>query len=178
MTISRSRIYNFDTAVPHIDTVLDAAAFLEEETMLLAVKILLTIVTLGYSLIPALADLNKTHATNPRWTGHARFHCVWQVVSYIILAIAMLAIIWFPILPERPQLILPLVAAVAVYGGFFAAVLGKRFYAGENYDENGYLPVGGPLGLALDVNITIFTTMVAFVAVTAFLVSQLVTAAV
>ena len=94
--------------------------------MLLAVKILLTIVTLGYSLIPALADLNKTHATNPRWTGHARFHCVWQVVSYIILAIAMLAIIWFPILPERPQLILPLDGRMHLVAGEHAHVLGPH----------------------------------------------------
>jgi hypothetical protein len=35
--------------------------------MMLA-RLLLTLVTLGYSLIPVLADFNKTHATNPSWT--------------------------------------------------------------------------------------------------------------
>jgi hypothetical protein len=45
--------------------------------MLLAIKILLTIATLGYSAIPGIFDSNNTHATNPSWTGHARYHVVW-----------------------------------------------------------------------------------------------------
>lgn len=62
--------------------------------MLLTVKILLTVVTLGYSLIPAIADFNKTHATNPKWLPHARYHVVWQVMSYICMALIALYLIW------------------------------------------------------------------------------------
>jgi hypothetical protein len=36
----------------------------------IAARVLLTLATLGYSLLPALADFNKTHATNPLWTPH------------------------------------------------------------------------------------------------------------
>jgi hypothetical protein len=45
----------------------------------LIARALLTLNTLGYSLGPAIADFNRTHATNPLWTPHARFHVVWQV---------------------------------------------------------------------------------------------------
>jgi hypothetical protein len=60
----------------------------------LSARILLTILTAGYGLIPALADLNKTHAKNPLWTPHARFHVVWQVCSYVGLALIGLGLIW------------------------------------------------------------------------------------
>jgi len=62
--------------------------------MLLAIKILLTIATLGYSAIPGIFDSNNTHATNPSWTGHARYHIVWQVSSYVYVALLMLCLIW------------------------------------------------------------------------------------
>ena len=38
----------------------------------LIARILLTLATLGYGFVPVLADFNKTHATNPKWTPHAR----------------------------------------------------------------------------------------------------------
>ena len=50
--------------------------------------------TLGYSAIPTLFDFNNSHATNPSWTGHARYHVVWQVVSFDIMAILSLWLIW------------------------------------------------------------------------------------
>ena len=36
--------------------------------------------TVIYGFVPALVDLNKTHATNPLWVGHTVFHVVWQVM--------------------------------------------------------------------------------------------------
>lgn len=50
--------------------------------MLIAAKILLTLTVLGYTLGTMRADFNKTYATNPKWTPHARFHVVWQILSY------------------------------------------------------------------------------------------------
>lgn len=58
--------------------------------MLLTAETLLTVVTLGYSLIPALADFNKTHATNPKWLPHARYHVIWQVMTYVCMALIAL----------------------------------------------------------------------------------------
>jgi hypothetical protein len=127
--------------------------------MLILIQAMLTIVTLGYSAIPALADFNKTHATNPVWVPHARFHVVWQVSSYLCFAAIALVLVWAPgpVVVERLWLVAAL--AGAAYGGFFAAVFFKPVYGGANYDQNGVLPVRGPFNMELDVNITIFTIM-------------------
>jgi len=129
---------------------------------MIAAQALLTLVTLGYSAIPTLADFNKTHATNPQWTPHARFHVVWQVSSYLGVGAISLALIWWPgpLAIERLWLVTGL--AVAVYGGFYAALFSMRLYGGMNYDENGYPPVykivlGKRIGF--DANITAFTIM-------------------
>jgi hypothetical protein len=129
---------------------------------MLAAQLLLTFATLGYSLIPAVADLNNTHATNPNWVGHARFHVVWQVVSYLGIALIALALIWVPQANQVNSLWLVTAVAIAIYTGFFTATFSRRIYGGENYDPNGILPVRPPiLGryLAFEVNISIFSVM-------------------
>ena len=50
---------------------------------ILIARFLLSLVTLGWGVLTVVADFNKTHATNPAWTPHARFHVVWQVLSYV-----------------------------------------------------------------------------------------------
>jgi len=134
-------------------------------TMLVA-QVLLTLVTLGYSAIPTLADFNKTHATNPLWTPHARFHVVWQVSSYLGVAAIGLALLWWPgpLAIERLWLVTGL--AVAIYGGFYAALFSMKVYGGTNYDENGYRPVyKSVLGkrIGFDANITAFSIMTVLV---------------
>jgi hypothetical protein len=128
-------------------------------------KILLTVITLGFSVIPTIFDFNETHATNPEWLPHARFHTVWQVISYDCIALIALCLIWWPgeLAVARSWLATGL--AASVYAGFFAAVFGKKLYGGANYDTNGVQPVPF-LGLEFDVNISIFTTMVALLALT------------
>jgi hypothetical protein len=41
---------------------------------LLMARALVTFATIGYGVLTVKADFNKTHATNPLWTGHTRFH--------------------------------------------------------------------------------------------------------
>ena len=131
------------------------------DTMLVA-QVLLTLVTLGYSAVPTLADFNKTHATNPLWTPHARFHVVWQVSSYLGLGAIALALIWWPGPLAIERLWLVSGVAVAIYGGFYAALFSMKLYGGTNYDENGYLPVYKTIlgkRIGFDANITVFSIM-------------------
>lgn len=126
---------------------------------ILVARILLTLVTAGWSFATVIADFNKTHATNPAWTGHARFHVVWQICSYVGFGILALALIWTPGPLVRERLILVAVMAAIVYGGFFIAAFAMPLYGGRAYDDNGYLPFPAPVPLiakAWDVNMTAF----------------------
>ncbi|MGW4912732.1 hypothetical protein [Streptomyces sp. NPDC004270] len=136
--------------------------------MFTTARILLTFVVLGYSLVPALADFNRTHATNPLWTGHARYHVVWQVSSYLGIGAVSLGLLWLPL--EHPVWRAHLTAAIAlcVYGGFFAAAASRRLYGGTLADENGYKRLephvfGRPW--SVDLNIAAFTTLVLVLAI-------------
>ena len=134
--------------------------------MLLA-RILLTLMTAGWALGTVLADFNKTHATNPLWTPHARFHVVWQISSYVGFGLLNLALIWWPgpMAVER-QYLAALIGSI-VYAAFFAALLAMPVYGGGAYDENGYQPYPAPLPLFAqkwDVNITVFSVQLVILA--------------
>lgn len=142
--------------------------------MLTVGKILVTLAVLGFSVIPALADLNATHATNPTWTRHARFHVVWQSSSYNLLAILALALVWWPGDHDQARTLLAGTIAACGYLGFFSALVTRKAYDGRLYDDNGYPPfhlniVGKRR--AFDVNNVVFSFMFALtlvaVAVTA-----------
>lgn len=143
--------------------------------MLLLTKILLTILTLGYSAIPAKFDSDNTHATNPLWTGHARFHVVWQVTSYCIIAAFVLACIWFPILPGHTGLVLATVGATAAYAGFFTALLTMKLYGGAAFDTNGVQPIH-PFGIELDLNVALFLPLAVLTVVCIWLVYRVIAA--
>jgi hypothetical protein len=130
--------------------------------MLTVARILLTVAVLGYSLVTIKADFNKTHATNPTWTPHARFHVVWQILSYAGIGIIALFLIWSGGAMPLERLYLAAALAVAIYGAFFASVFARPMFGGALYDQNGYLPfkppVGSP-GWRWDINVTAFTIM-------------------
>ena len=130
----------------------------------LIARILLTLATLGYAAATILADFNATHATNPKWTPHARFHVVWQISSYIGIGLVALGLIWTPGPLAVERLYLAGALAAAVYAGFFAALFTMPVYGGGAYDNNGYQPFKAPIPLIAqrwDVNITVFCAMIA-----------------
>ena len=131
------------------------------DTTLLA-RGLLTLVTLGYGFATILADFNKTHTTNPKWTSHARFHVVWQISSYAGFGTLALALIWWPGPFAIERLVLAAIMGAIVYTAFFVALIAMPVYGGTAYDDNGYLPFAAPVPLIAkrwDVNITIFSVL-------------------
>lgn len=125
----------------------------------LIARILLTLVTIGYAFATILADFNKTHATNPKWTPHARFHVVWQISSYAGFGVLALALTWWPGPMAVERLYLVAAMGAIVYAGFFVAVFAMPIYGGEAYDKNGYKPFAAPVPVIAkkwDVNITLF----------------------
>ncbi|SRR5579871_204915 len=106
----------------------------------LLARIAVTLAAVMITGAPLLADLNKTHATNPRWTPHARFHVVWQVCSYGLLGTVSLFLIWSagPLPVERLYVACTLLGAIIL--GFFLAAASVRRFGGAFYDDNGYPP--------------------------------------
>ena len=134
---------------------------------LLVARVLFTLTIAGWALGTVIADFNKTHATNPKWTPHARFHVVWQISSYVGFGLLACALIWWPgpLVVERLYLV-ALMGAI-VYAAFFAALLAMPIYGGAAYDKNGYQPFNAPVPLFAkkwDANITAFSIQLVILA--------------
>jgi hypothetical protein len=127
----------------------------------LIARILLALATIGYSIITVKADFNRTHATNPNWTPHARFHVVWQILSYVGFGLIAQGLIWVPGPYAVERLYLAAAFAGVVYGAFFIALATMSIYGGSTFDPNGYQPftvrVGGPR--LIDLNVSAFSVM-------------------
>jgi hypothetical protein len=135
--------------------------------MLLTAKILLTIATLGYSAIPYMFDFDKTHVKNPDWDPHARFHVVWQVTSYIYVAILALYLIWTAGTDTWP-LWLAFFLGAAGYGGFWTAVWTRGAYHTNLLSKVNPVPdfkwnLAGKT-VRTDANVTLFSVFVAILA--------------
>ena len=110
---------------------------------ILVARILFTLTTIGWAVLTVVADFNKTHATNPKWTPHARFHVVWQISSYVGFGLLAFALIWWPGPLALERLYLVAIMGVIVYAAFFAALVAMPVYGGAAYDKNGYQAVQG-----------------------------------
>ena len=127
---------------------------------LLLARILFTLMTAGYAVATVIADFNATHATNPKWTPHARFHVVWQITSYVGFGLLSLVLIWWPGPLAVERLYLAAIMGAIVYAAFFIAVVTMPVYGGAAYDANGYQPFAAPVPVfskRWDVNITVFS---------------------
>jgi hypothetical protein len=133
----------------------------------LIARVLLTLTTLGYGLVPMIVDLSKTHATNPTWTSHARFHVVWQVTSYCGVGLIALFLIWTA--GPVSKLWLAAGLAAAMYAGFFVTVFAMPRFGGTLVDANGVPPLGkttiGGKVVVFDANLTAFSVMVALLVI-------------
>ncbi len=138
----------------------------------LTARVLLTVATLGYSLVLAVVDFGKTHATNPLWTGHARFHVVWQVSSYIGIALIALWLTWS--MGPVSKLWLAVALSAAVYGGFFVTAFAMKLFGGALLDVNGVPPITtinlGGKPVQVDANVTSFGALLALTAVAAMMI--------
>jgi len=133
--------------------------------MIITARILLTLTVVGYALVTIKADFNATHATNPRWTPHARFHVVWQILSYAGVGLIALYLLWTNGPNPLERLYLAAALSVAIYGAFFVTVFSRSIFGGALYDDNGYLPFKPPIGSPAwrwDANVTAFIVLSAF----------------
>jgi hypothetical protein len=113
-------------------------------------------------------DLNRTHATNPDWPGHARFHLVWQVVLAAILSAFELMLLWWWGPAEEQRFYLALFLAGAPSIAFLLALLGRRIYGGSLSDPNG-IPRARIPTLNVQVDLNLMAVLAALVSLAAIL---------
>jgi hypothetical protein len=106
-----------------------------------ATRILLTIVATVQGIATVAIDLNRTHATNPIWPGHSRFHVVWQSLNQPLFAAIAVSLIWWhgPHSAERFYLACLLTAVPCL--GFVLAQAFRGAYQGTLSDPNGIPPL-------------------------------------
>ena len=115
-----------------------AIFFLNLEYMFIG-KILFSFVAFGLSFMPLLVDFNESHATNPLWTGHARFHLVWQVTALTMTGLIVILLLW--VFPSVSNTIISIVLLYIWLICFFIAWLAMPIYGGKPNDVNGVPPV-------------------------------------
>ncbi|GLW99034.1 DUF6640 family protein [Microtetraspora sp. NBRC 16547] len=111
-------------------------------------QLLVTAAVLGTGISHALADLNRTHVFNPRWTPHARFHAASAVATDVGWSIAALWLLWRPGTRRERDLALKVAALhpILTYAPFYIAV---ALPGSEAEDEPGQIPrvAGVPVNL-------------------------------
>jgi hypothetical protein len=112
----------------------------------------------GQGIAPLFIDLNRTHATNPLWPGHARFHVVWQAFTVLPMSAVAVALLWWPGTPMKERFYIAVLLTATCLIGFLVAVASRQFYCGALHDPNGIQPVRLRLGsrdIAIDMNLAI-----------------------
>lgn len=115
-------------------------------------RVIMTIATLIYGIIPPLVDLRETHVFHPDWTPHARMHMVWLLGTNTSIAMVALYILWL----HQSSLILRVrlagVLGLCVYGGFMLSASTTSLYGGSLSDAGGVPPI-----MVMDANILAFS---------------------
>jgi hypothetical protein len=121
-------------------------------------RAIVTAIAGGQGILPVFIDLNRTHAANPLWTGHARFHLVQQVFTLLPAAAIELALLWYPGAALPARFYLAALLTGTSLAGFLVAVIARPLYGGTLHDPNGIKPLRFRIGARLmvfDLNVPI-----------------------
>ena len=94
-------------------------------------KILISVVTLIYGIVPIIADVNETHLLNPEWSAHARVHGAWFLFFGGAMAVMSLFFIWV-----KDWIYIPCFVGLMFATGFWVAFLTAPLYGGSLTDPN------------------------------------------
>lgn len=104
-------------------------------------RVMLSALAAVQGIASCAIDLNRTHATNPLWPGHARFHLVWQRGTSFLAAVIEVLLVWLhaPAVSSRFYLAAVLTGIPMI--AFVLAVLVRPLYHGTLHDANGIPPL-------------------------------------
>jgi hypothetical protein len=137
----------------------------------LVARILLSFLCALQGLATLAIDFNRTHATNPAWTGHARFHVVWQSISVALLSVLELALIWLHGPSQKGGFYLAWLLTAASPLAFMIAFVSRRIFRGSLSDPNGIPPVCLKLfGVDLSIDLNFAAVVAALLSLGAILI--------
>jgi hypothetical protein len=121
-------------------------------------RAVVTAIAGGQGIMPVFIDLNRTHATNPQWPGHARFHLVHQVFTLVPVAAIEIVLLWWPGREFEARFYLAALLTGTSLVGFLLATLARPLYGGKLHDPNGIQPLRLQVGsrpIVLDMNLVL-----------------------
>ena len=116
-------------------------------------RVLMTLAAMISGFISPFADFNATHASNPLWPAHARFHLVWQVIITFSLAVLSLYLLWAQTVERRFATRISFLLSSIVLDGFILDSFVTSLYGGSIRASNAVSQV--PFGW--DGNLTLFS---------------------
>lgn len=103
-------------------------------------RILFTLVAIAIGIGPMIADFNETHATNPLWPPHARFHVVWQVLSQAGVSCVILYLLWAGSSDYFTHITLAAILNYIWCVSFYSTLASMSLFGGALKDVNGIKP--------------------------------------
>lgn len=92
-------------------------------------------------LAAAAVDFNCNHMRNSAWTGHARFHVVWQATAFVALAVFEIVLLFAAGPLARQRFYMAAALAGIPMLSFFVAFFGRALYGGLLMDAHGVPPI-------------------------------------
>jgi hypothetical protein len=115
-------------------------------------RVIMTLATLMYGIVPPFVDLTETHVFHPDWTPHSRMHMVWLLGTNTAIAMVALYFLWAKEFRFTLGVRITGVLGLCVYGGFMLGAFTAPLYGGSLSDVNGVPPIMG-----MDANILFFS---------------------
>ncbi len=115
-------------------------------------RVLMTLATLFYGVLPPFVDLTETHVFHSEWTPHSRLHMVWLLGTNSAIALVALYFLWFHKASRAFGVRLAGILGLCVFGGFWLSASTISLYGGALSDKGGVPPIIG-----MDANILVFS---------------------
>lgn len=112
----------------------------EQLTHTALARILLILLCTFQGIGTLLIDLGRSHASNPEWLRHARFHVVWQSCSTFLLSAIELGLLLIPGRLQEERFYLAAMLASIPMLGFFGALVTRKVFGSALSDPNGIPP--------------------------------------